>query len=272
MQVDFTHIQTLVIKVGSALISNNGVGANMAMIGYLAQASDTLMRQGKRVVIVSSGAIATGMMALNMHQRPTQLHHLQSLAAIGQMSLMQAYQQAFSQYQRQAAQILLTHEDCQHPGRFNNARQTLQHLLDLQVIPVVNENDTVADDEIRFGDNDTLASITCNLIGADLLIILTDQQGLYTANPRRNPSAELVHHAHAEDEALLGMATTEGGVLGSGGMHTKILAARQASQGGTHTIIANGSESDVINRLFKRQLTHTLLYSRQTKAEVAATL
>lgn len=269
MVIDLCKAKCIVIKVGSALITNDGLGINQEMISYLAKVCNDLSQQDKRVVIVSSGAIAEGMARMKLIDKPKELNILQALAAIGQMSLVQQYQSCFSHYQLKAAQVLLTHDDRNNRRRYLNANHTLAHLFNMGVIPIINENDTVADDEIRFGDNDTLAAFASNLVEADLMMILTDQKGLFTANPRKYTEAEFVSTMPANHPELLSMATTEGGALGSGGMHTKILAARQAALGGTHTVLAHGAEEDVVNRVLQRKMDFTLLWSDLPKKTIA---
>ncbi len=206
---------------------------------------------GKEVVLVSSGAIAEGMQRLGWKKRPHALHELQAAAAVGQMGLVQAYESCFRSHDIQAAQVLLTHEDLSDRKRYLNARSTLITLLSLNVIPVINENDTVATDEIRFGDNDTLAALVTNLIEADVLVILTDQGGLFTADPRKDAKATLVEEARAGDPAIEAMAGGAGSDIGRGGMLTKVIAAKRAARSGAHTVIASGHEPDVLILLAK---------------------
>lgn len=239
----------LVIKVGSALVTHDGKGVDLEAIARWAQQIATLRQQGREVVLVSSGAVAEGMKRLGLRKRPRNIHTLQAAAAIGQMGLAQAYESSFRAHQLQTAQILLTHADLADRQRYLNARSTIRTLLTLGAIPVINENDTVVTDEIKFGDNDTLASLVTNLIEADLLIILTDQAGLYTADPRTTPAAELVREARAGDPALEAMAGGEGSSISRGGMITKVRAAARAARSGTDTIIASGRERDVLIRL-----------------------
>jgi glutamate 5-kinase len=208
-----------------------------------------LRTQGKQVVLVSSGAIAEGMARLGWAKRPTPMHELQAAAAVGQMGLAQAYEVAFAKHNLRTAQILLTHEDLANRQRYLNARSTLFALLRLGVVPIVNENDTVATEEIAVGDNDTLGALVTNLIEADALIILTDQRGLYDSDPRKNPDALFVSHGLAGDASLEAMAGSTGGGLGKGGMLTKILAAKRAARSGAHTVIASGREPEILVRL-----------------------
>ena len=241
--------QRLIIKVGSSLVTNEGKGLDHAAISKWAAQIAQLRAMGKQVVLVSSGAIAEGMQRLGFEKRPVEVHELQACAAVGQMGLAQIYETSFGAHQLRTAQVLLTHADLADRERYLNARSTLFTLLDFGVIPVINENDTVVTDEIKFGDNDTLGALVANLIEADALIILTDQRGLYTADPRKNPSAEFVHEAKAGDPALEAMAGGAGSGIGSGGMLTKILAARRAAASGAHTVIAWGREEQVLTRL-----------------------
>jgi glutamate 5-kinase len=239
----------LVAKVGSSLVTNDGEGIDREAVAHWASQIAALRAQGKQVVLVSSGAIAEGMARLGWAKRPTLMHELQAAAAVGQMGLAQAYEVAFAKHNLRTAQILLTHEDLANRQRYLNARSTLFALLRLGVVPIVNENDTVATEEIAVGDNDTLGALVTNLIEADALIILTDQRGLYHSDPRKNPSALFVSHGLAGDVALEAMAGSTGGGLGKGGMLTKILAAKRAARSGAHTVIASGREPDVLVRL-----------------------
>jgi glutamate 5-kinase len=239
----------LVVKVGSSLVTNEGQGLDHAALARWAEQIAELRRRKKDVVLVSSGAVAEGMQRLGWKRRPNALHELQAAAAVGQMGLVEAYESCFRKHGLHTAQVLLTHEDLADRKRYLNARSTLRTLLDLGVIPVINENDTVATDEIRFGDNDTLAALVTNLIEADALVILTDQPGLYTRDPRRHADAELVRDARAGDASLEKMAGGVGSHIGSGGMLTKVLAAKRAARSGAATIIASGREPDVLVRL-----------------------
>ncbi|HBX72397.1 MAG TPA: glutamate 5-kinase [Halieaceae bacterium] len=234
-----------VIKVGSALLTNDGRGLDAAMIGSLVAQIATLRADGAEVVLVSSGAVAAGLVRLGWPRRPTRLHELQAAAAVGQSALIQSYETAFRGYDIVSAQVLLGHDDITARDRYLNARSTLTTLLRLGVVPVINENDTVVTDEIRFGDNDTLAALVANLIDADALLLLTDQQGLYEEDPRLNPFAVLVDSREVHDAALDRMAG-EGGALGRGGMITKLRAARLAARSGTETVIASGRHPDVV--------------------------
>jgi glutamate 5-kinase len=239
----------LVAKVGSSLVTNDGQGIDREAVAQWASQIAALRAQGKQVVLVSSGAIAEGMARLGWAKRPTLMHELQAAAAVGQMGLAQAYEVAFAKHNLRTAQILLTHEDLANRQRYLNARSTLFALLRLGVVPIVNENDTVATEEIAVGDNDTLGALVTNLIEADAFIILTDQRGLYDSDPRKNPDALFVSQGLAGDASLEAMAGSTGGGLGTGGMLTKILAAKRAARSGAHTVIASGREPDVLVRL-----------------------
>ncbi len=239
----------LVVKVGSSLVTNEGRGLDHEALKRWAAEIAALNRAGKSVVLVSSGAIAEGLQRLGWKNRPKALHELQAAAAVGQMGLVQAYESCFREHGLRTAQILLTHEDLADRTRYLNARSTLLTLLSLGVIPIINENDTVVTAEIKFGDNDTLGALVTNLIEADALIILTDQRGLYTADPRKHPDAQFVHEAHAGTPELEAMAGGAGSAVGTGGMLTKIIAAKRAARSGAHTVIASGREADVLSRL-----------------------
>lgn len=239
----------LVVKVGSTLVTNAGAGLDRESIAHWAAQIAALRGLGKEVLMVSSGAIAEGMQRLGWRKRPHMMHDLQAAAAVGQMGLVQVYESCFREHGMRTAQVLLTHSDLADRKRYLNARSTLRTLLGLGVIPVINENDTVVTDEIRFGDNDTLAALVTNLIEADCLVILTDQPGLHTADPRRDPGATLVREARAGDPALESQAGGAGSLIGRGGMLTKVLAAKRAARSGAHTVIASGREPDVLVRL-----------------------
>jgi glutamate 5-kinase len=239
----------LVVKVGSSLVTNDGRGLDGEAIANWARQIAILRAHGKQVVLVSSGAIAEGMQRLGWARRPKSIHELQAAAAVGQMGLVQVYETCFRHHALMTAQVLLTHDDLADRKRYLNARSTLLTLLNLGVIPIINENDTVVTDEIKFGDNDTLGSLVANLIEADALVILTDQTGLYTADPRQDPAATLVSTANAGDPALESMAGGAGSSIGKGGMITKIIAAKRAAKSGAHTVIASGREPDVLARL-----------------------
>ena len=239
----------IVVKVGSSLVTDEGRGLDSQAIARWAQQIAGLRAQGKEVVLVSSGAIAEGMQRLGWRQRPRAIHELQAAAAVGQMGLVQVYESCFRVHGLETAQVLLTHDDLVDRKRYLNARATLLTLLSLNVIPIINENDTVVTDEIKFGDNDTLGALVANLIEADVLVILTDQTGLFTADPRKDPAATFVGNAIAGDAGLEAMAGGAGSALGKGGMITKILAAKRAAKSGAHTVIASGREPDVLQRL-----------------------
>jgi len=258
----------LVVKVGSALVTNAGLGLDHGALTGWAEQIARLRKEGRQIVLVSSGAIAEGMQRFGWTRRPHALHELQAAAAVGQMGLVQVYESCFRSHGLLAAQILLTHEDLADRKRYLNARSTLRTLLDLGVIPVINENDTVAIDEIRFGDNDTLAAMVTNLIEADALIILTDQQGLYSADPRRDPDAKLILDGDAGDPYLESIAGSTGSAIARGGMLTKILAAKRAARSGADTVIAWGREPEVLLRLAAGERLGTQLLARQ--ATVAA--
>ena len=238
-----------VIKIGSALLTNDGAGLDAARMQSWVSQMAALVRHDVELCLVSSGAIAVGLQSLNLKARPTELPVLQAAAAIGQMGLIQAWQSCFKAQGLETAQVLLTHEDLADRTRYLNARDTLKALSEFGVIPVVNENDTVATDEIRFGDNDSLGALATNLLEADVLVILTDQDGFFDSDPRVQADAQLVPEARALDPELIQMAGKDGGALGSGGMYTKILAAQQAARSGAATVIANGRTDDVLSRL-----------------------
>ena len=239
----------LVIKVGSSLVTNDGRGLDQAAIARWAVQIAALRVSGKQVILVSSGAIAEGMQRLGWTKRPHAVHKLQAAAAVGQMGLVQCYEACFREHSIATAQVLLTHSDMADRQRYLNARSTLRTLLDLGVIPVINENDTVVTDEIKVGDNDTLGSLVTNLVEADVLVILTDQAGLFDADPRREPGAKLIPEAVAGDPTLESFAGGTGSALSKGGMLTKVLAAKRAARSGAHTVIVSGREPEVLVRL-----------------------
>ena len=242
-----TAARRWVVKIGSALLTNDGRGlAREAIAGWVGQIA-ALQDQGYEIVLVSSGAIAEGMARLNWTQRPRELHELQAAAAVGQMGLIEAYESCFQRYGRHTAQILLDHDDLSNRQRYLNARRTLTTLIKLGVVPVVNENDTVVTDEIRFGDNDTLGALVANLIEAPLLVILTDRDGLYSADPRANPDATLIQRGRALDLGLDAIAGGSASQLSRGGMITKLRAARLAARSGAHTLIAGGRIDQVLS-------------------------
>ncbi|RZL53640.1 MAG: glutamate 5-kinase [Variovorax sp.] len=255
----------IVVKVGSSLVTNEGRGLDEAAIGEWCRQLAALMRDGREVVMVSSGAIAEGMKRLGWRTRPREINELQAAAAVGQMGLVQVYETKLRENGVGSAQVLLTHADLVDRERYLNARSTLRTLLSLGVVPVINENDTVVTDEIKFGDNDTLGALVANLVEADALVILTDQKGLYTADPRKNPEARFVHEAVAGDPALEAMAGGAGSSIGSGGMITKILAAKRAAGSGASTVIAWGRESDALLRLSRGEPIGTLLLAQTAK-------
>jgi glutamate 5-kinase len=262
------HSKRLVVKVGSALVTNAGLGLDhQALTGWAEQIA-RLRNDGREVVLVSSGAIAEGMLRLGWTTRPKELHEQQAAAAVGQMGLVQMYETKLREHGLRSAQVLLTHADLADRERYLNARSTLLTLLSLQVIPVINENDTVVNDEIRFGDNDTLGALVANLVDADAYVILTDQRGLYSADPRKDPGAQLIQTAAAGDPALEAMAGGAGSSIGRGGMLTKVLAAKRAARSGTSTVIAWGREDDVLPRLVAGAAIGTLLTA--STAKVAA--
>ena len=255
----------LVVKVGSSLVTDDGRGLDREAIRRWAAQIAGLRREGKEVVLVSSGAIAEGMQRLGWARRPREIHELQAAAAVGQMGLAQVYESCFAEHDIRTAQILLTHADLADRERYLNARSTLVTLLRLGVVPIINENDTVVTDEIRFGDNDTLGALVANLIEGDALVILTDQTGLYTADPRKDPSATLVQQADAGDAALEAMAGGSGSEIGRGGMLTKILAAKRAAHSGADTVIASGREPEVLLRLAAGEVVGTQLVARTAR-------
>ena len=262
--IAITRIATarrLVVKVGSALVTNNGEGLDLGAIDEWARQIANLRQMERQVILVSSGAIACGMQRLEWRKRPRAVHELQAAAAVGQMGLAQAYESAFARYALHTAQILLTHDDLVDRKRYLNARSTLSTLLELGVVPIINENDTVVTDEIKFGDNDTLGALVANLVEADCLIILTDQDGLFTADPRKDADATLIAEARAGTPVLESMAGGSGTQFGKGGMITKVIAAKRAARSGAHTVIASGREANVMLRLAHGEPLGTLLVS-----------
>jgi glutamate 5-kinase len=257
----------IVVKVGSSLVTNEGRGLDEGAIGEWCRQMALLSAQGKEVVMVSSGAIAEGMKRLGWTTRPSEVPALQAAAAVGQMGLAQMYETKLRENGMGSAQVLLTHADLADRERYLNARSTLLTLLQHRVLPVINENDTVVNDEIKFGDNDTLGALVANLIEADLLVILTDQKGLYTADPRKDPAATFVHEARAGDITLETMAGGAGSSLGKGGMITKILAAKRAAGSGASTVIAWGREPDALLRLSQGDNMGTLLVAQTAKQQ-----
>jgi len=257
----------IVVKVGSSLVTNDGRGLDETAIGEWCRQMAHLVHHKCEIIMVSSGAIAEGMKRLGWTVRPHAVHELQAAAAVGQMGLAQMYETKLRENGLGSAQVLLTHADLADRERYLNARSTLLTLLKLGVVPVINENDTVVNDEIKFGDNDTLGALVANLVEADALVILTDQKGLFTADPRKDPSATLVHEAQAGDPALEVMAGGAGSSLGRGGMLTKILAAKRAAGSGASTVIAWGREPDALIRLHQGQAIGTLLVAPTLKTQ-----
>jgi len=257
----------IVVKVGSSLVTNEGRGLDEEAIGEWCRQLSALVRDGREVIMVSSGAIAEGMKRLGWTTRPQELHELQAAAAVGQMGLAHMYETKLRENGLGSAQVLLTHADLADRERYLNARSTLLTLLTHGVLPVINENDTVVNDEIKFGDNDTLGALVANLVEADALIILTDQKGLYTADPRRDPTATFVHEARAGDAKLEEMAGGAGSSIGKGGMITKILAAKRAAGSGASTVIAWGREPDALVRLTQGEAIGTLLVAQTQKQQ-----
>lgn len=251
--------QRWVVKIGSALLTADGKGLDRGAMAVWVDQMVALRAQGVELVLVSSGAVAAGMSRLGWTARPSAVHELQAAAAIGQMGLVQAWESSFGEHGRRTAQILLTHDDLSDRKRYLNARSTLRTLIDLDVVPVINENDTVVTEGIRFGDNDTLAALVANLVEADLLVILTDRDGMFDADPRSNPDAQLIHEARADDPTLDAVAGGVGGALGRGGMQTKLRAARLAARSGAHTVIVGGAIEQVLARLKAGELLGTLL-------------
>ena len=255
----------IVVKVGSSLVTNEGRGLDEEAIGQWSQQLAALVQEGRELIMVSSGAVAEGMKRLGWTVRPKEINELQAAAAVGQMGLVQMYESKLREHGVGSAQVLLTHADLAHRERYLNARSTLVTLLQLGVVPVINENDTVVNDEIKFGDNDTLGALVANLVEADVLVILTDQKGLYTADPRRDPAALFVHEAHAGDPQLESMAGGAGSGIGKGGMITKILAAKRAAGSGASTVIAWGREPKVLLRLCEGEAIGTCLVANTPK-------
>jgi len=252
-----------VVKVGSSSLTNDGHGLDHTIMAQWTEQVAQLLASGKQVVLVSSGSIAEGIHRLGWQTRPTEVHALQAAAAVGQMGLIQAYESGFQRFGYHTAQILLTHDDFANRRRYLNARATLNTLLERGVVPIVNENDTVITDEIRLGDNDTLAAQVTNLLHMDVLVLLTDQEGLFDRDPRRHSDATLLERANASDPAVLELAGPSGTTLGSGGMRTKVLAAERAAESGATTVIANGRVPNVLLRLAAGEAVGTMLTSNQ---------
>ncbi|WIM05248.1 MAG: glutamate 5-kinase [Candidatus Nitricoxidivorans perseverans] len=261
MRTRISQSRRLVVKVGSALVTSNGEGLSRDFITDCARQIAMLHGEGRQVLLVSSGAIAAGMQKLGWKARPHAMHDLQAAAAVGQMGLAQAYESTFGKHGLKAAQILLTHDDLADRTRYLNAKSTLQALLDLGVVPIINENDTVVTDEIRFGDNDTLGALVANLIEADALVILTDQKGLYSADPRVDPDATLIAEGRADDRRYESMAGGAGSAISKGGMITKVRAAQRAARSGAHTLIVSGRETDSLLRAVHGEEIGTLLFA-----------
>jgi len=253
----------LVIKIGSALLTNNGAGLDRAAIDGWVEQINQLLVQGREIILVSSGSVAEGIVRLGWKTRPESIHELQAAAAVGQMGLIQTYESSFQRFDRLTAQILLDHDDLASRQRYLNARSALQALINLNVIPIVNENDTVVTDEIRFGDNDSLAALVANLIDADLLVILTDKDGLYTANPDHNADATLISEAMAKDSSLDALAGDSSSGLGRGGMVTKLQAARLAERSGCSTVIVGGRNNNILTAVAAGDKVGTLLTASQ---------
>lgn len=251
-------VRRCVIKLGSAILTNDGEGLARESIRQWVEQIVHLRQQGVQVILVSSGAVAEGMKRLGMSERPHAIHEQQAAAAVGQMGLVQAYESCFSKHQIHTAQILLTHDDLSNRRRYLNARSSILTLLEMGVVPIVNENDSVAIDEIQLGDNDTLGALVANLIEADLLVILTDQKGMYRSDPRVNPDAELLQVVEADDRSLDAMASSGMGALGRGGMATKVAAARRAARSGTATVVAPGRLQEVLTKVFDQEPVGTL--------------
>jgi glutamate 5-kinase len=259
------NARRIVVKVGSSLVTNEGKGVDAEAIGTWCRQMAALAADGREVIMVSSGAIAEGMKRLGWAKRPHEIHELQAAAAVGQMGLVQMYETKLREHGMGSAQVLLTHADLADRERYLNARSTLLTLLSHKVVPVINENDTVVTDEIKFGDNDTLGALVANLVEADALVILTDQKGLYSADPRKDPSARFIDVCTAGDPALEQMAGGAGSRVGTGGMITKVLAAKRAAGSGASTVIAWGREPDVLVRLTQGEAIGSLFVADTAK-------
>ena len=262
---NFSEAKKIVIKLGSSIVTNDGDGLNEECLSSLIKQISILSSQNKKIILVSSGAIAAGLRKLGIKKRPKVISELQSAAAVGQMDLVRVYEELFSDNNLISAQVLLTHNDLSDRKRYLNARSTIFNLIKNNVIPVINENDTVASEEIRFGDNDSLAAMVANLIEADLLILLTDQDGLFSSDPREDNNAKLIHHGYSDDKSLDNVAADTKSEIGTGGMTTKILAARRAALFGTHTIIASGQRDNILLDLSNDKDIGTFLQSREVK-------
>jgi len=263
---NFTKAKKIIIKLGSSIITNDGKGIDEAFLSNFA-ADISLLAKKMQVVIVSSGAIAAGLKKLGISRRPSELSELQAAAAVGQMDLIRSFEKEFSKVSMICAQVLLTHDDLSDRKRYLNARSTLNNLLEKNVIPIINENDTVSNEEIKFGDNDNLAALTANLLEADYLILLTDQDGLYSDDPRKNSNVTLLSHISVNDKILDEVAKATTSSVGRGGMYTKILAARRASLSGTHTIIANGKNRKVFSNLLNDSFSGTFIQSEERQLD-----
>ncbi len=263
---NFTKAKKIIIKLGSSIITNDGKGIDEAFLSNFA-ADISLLAKKMQVVIVSSGAIAAGLKKLGISRRPSELSELQAAAAVGQMDLIRSFEKEFSKVSMICAQVLLTHDDLSDRKRYLNARSTLNNLLEKNVIPIINENDTVSNEEIKFGDNDNLAALTANLLEADYLILLTDQDGLYSDDPRKNSNVTLLSHISVNDKILDEVAKATTSSVGRGGMYTKILAARRASLSGTHTIIANGKNRKVFSNLLNDSVSGTFIQSEERQLD-----
>lgn len=262
---NLSHAKLLVVKVGSSLVTAEGRGIDQNALNNWATQIAQIKQNGIDVILVSSGAIAEGVKRLGWAKRPTAINELQAAAAVGQMGIAQAYERAFSQHDLHTAQILLTHEDLSDRTRYLNARSTLKTLLAQNIVPVINENDTVTTDEIKLGDNDTLGALVTNLVDADALIILTDQSGLYDSDPRKNPNAQFIHQIAANHPELTQMAGGAGSGVGTGGMYTKVLAAKRAALSGANTVVASGREPNVLPRLSAGESVGTLFTSELSR-------
>ena len=262
---NFSEAEKIVIKLGSSIVTNDGDGLDEKCLSSLIKQISILNSQNKKVILVSSGAIAAGLRKLGVKKRPKVLSELQSAAAVGQMDLVRIYEELFSDNNLISAQILLTHSDLSDRKRYLNARSTIFNLIKNNVIPVINENDTVASEEIRFGDNDSLAAMVANLIEADLLVLLTDQDGLFSSDPRDDNNAKLIRHGYVDDKNLDDLASGTKSTIGTGGMATKILAARRAALSGAHTIIASGKRNNILVDLSNDEDIGTFLQSREVK-------
>ena len=263
---NFTKAKKIIIKLGSSIITNDGKGIDEAFLSNFA-ADISLLAKKMQVVIVSSGAIAAGLKKLGISRRPSELSELQAAAAVGQMDLIRSFEKEFSKVSMICAQVLLTHDDLSDRKRYLNARSTLNNLLEKNVIPIINENDTVSNEEIKFGDNDNLAALTANLLEADYLILLTDQDGLYSDDPRKSSNVTLLSHISVNDKILDEVAKATTSSVGRGGMYTKILAARRASLSGTHTIIANGKNRKVFSNLLNDSVSGTFIQSEERQLD-----